>query len=457
MANRRALPAVHRVLAADSLRDAMARWGVGQVRGAVRDALAGLRAEIAAGAPAPGIDGIADLALTRLRRHTAPAFPRVVNATGVVIHTNLGRAPGLAVENWGYLALEYDLDGGVRGERLRPVTERLTRYFGCEAATVVTNTAAALLLLLAAHASGREVVVSRGELIEIGGSFRLPDVMRAAGVRLVEVGCTNRTHHDDYAAAIGDATAGILVVHRSNFSLDGFVATPDLAELVALGHRHGVPVWVDQGSGCHLDLAQFHLRPEPTVRALLGAGADAVLFSGDKLFGGPQAGVLLGTERTIGPLQHHPLRRALRPDKSVLAGLAAVTDAYLAGHWGDVPLYRLVACPHEELRRRAERLRRALGRAGIRATVVATRAAIGGGTTPGQTLPSWAIAIPGGRRVAQALRRGTLPVVARVEQDEVMLDLRAVFPEEDRDLLAAIRAAVASSAGPSAAGTDGAD
>lgn len=423
----------------------------------MQHALAGLRVEIVAGAAAPGIDEIAELAVRGLTRRAAPAYPRIINASGVVIHTNLGRAPRLVVEQSGYLALEFDLDEGVRGERLRPVTERMIRYFGCEAATVVTNTAAALFLLLAAHAVGREVIVSRGELIEIGGSFRLPDVMRAAGVRLVEVGCTNRTHCDDYAAAIGEATAAILVVHRSNFSLGGFVATPELAELVALGHSHGVPVWIDQGSGCHLDLAQFDLSPEPTVRTLLETGVDAVLFSGDKLFGGPQAGVLLGTEGMVAPLQRHPLRRALRPDKSVLAGLAAVTDAYLAGRWSDVPLYRLLACPQAELRRRANRLGRALGREGIRASLAATRAVIGGGTTPGETLPSWALALAGGRRLAKALRLGIRPVVARVEQDEVVIDLKAVFPEEDGDLLAAIRAAVASSAGPSASGTDGAD
>lgn len=457
MSERRALPAVHRVLAAASLRDAATLWGAGQVRAAARHVLAGLRAEVTAGAVAPGIEEIAGRAMRELRLRAAPAYPRVINASGVVIHTNLGRAPSLAVDRFGYLALEFDLDEGVRGDRLRPVTERMVRYFGCEAATVVTNTAAALFLLLAAHAAGREVIVSRGELIEIGGSFRLPDVMRAAGVRLVEVGCTNRTHCNDYAAAIGEATAAILVVHRSNFTLDGFVATPDLAELVALGHRHGVPVWVDQGSGCHLDLAQFDLSPEPTVRTLLETGVDAVLFSGDKLFGGPQAGVLLGTERMVAPLRCHPLRRALRPDKSVLAGLAAVTDAYLAGRCSDVPLYRLLAYPHAELRRRASRLGRALGRAGIRSSVAATRAVIGGGTTPGETLPSWALALAGGRRLAKALRLGILPVVARVEQDEVIIDLKAVFPEEDKDLLAAIRAALASSAGPSAVGTNGAD
>ena len=230
-----------------------------------------------------------------LARREVAAYPEVLNATGVLIHTNLGRAPRLAADVSGYLALEYDLDAGARGERLAPVVGRLTRYFGAEAATVVTNNAAALVLLLAAHAAGREVIVSRGELIEIGGSFRLPEIMAAAGARLVEVGCTNRTRTEDYARAVGGDTAGILVVHRSNFHLEGFVATPELRDLVELAHARGVPLWVDEGSGCHLDLSRYGLRREPTVQEILATGADAVLFSGDKLLAGPQAGVLLGS------------------------------------------------------------------------------------------------------------------------------------------------------------------
>ena len=437
-----ALPAVHRVLALETMGGERARYGPAAVREAVREALAGARARVARGAPIPTPEALAAEALALLACRAAAAYPDVVNATGVVIHTNLGRAPCPGGAATGYLALEYDLAEGTRGERLAPVVTRLVRYLGCEAATVVTNNAAALVLLLAAHAAGREVIVSRGELIEIGGSFRLPEIMAASGARLVEVGCTNRTHLEDYARVIGEATAGILVVHRSNFSLDGFVAAVGLPDLVELGRSHGVPVWVDQGSGCHLDLGRYGLRPEPTVRQIVAAGADAVLFSGDKLLGGPQAGIVAGSRTAIAPLRRHPLRRALRPDKSALVGLAATLDCYLAERPEDVPLYRLLVAGEPSLRRRARALAARLRRVGVEAGVKATRAVLGGGTTPDQTLPSWAVTVTGGDDDAARLRRGRPPVIGRVEDGEVVLDLRAVFPEQDRMLAAAVAAAL---------------
>jgi len=437
-----ALPAVHRLLGHPDLRRAADRHGHPAARDAARAALAEARRRIAGGAAAPSLDELAQAAAASLAARGAGAYPAVLNATGVVIHTNLGRAPRLAPALPPYLALEYDLEQGARGERLAPVIERLTRYFGAEAATVVTNNAAALVLLLAAHAAGREVIVSRGELVEIGGSFRLPEVMAAGGARLVEVGCTNRTHLADYRAAIGDASAAILVVHRSNFRLDGFVASPDLGELVALARRHGVAVWVDEGSGCHLDLAAYGLRREPTVRDLLATGADAVMFSGDKLLGGPQAGIVLGATAAIAPLRRHPLRRALRPDKSALAGLAATLDAYLAERPDEVPLYRLLAAPEAELRRRARTLAARLRRSGHAARAVPTRAVVGGGTTPDQTLPSWALELAGEDALAARLRRTDPPVIARVESGRVLVDLRAVFPEQDAELARAVAAAL---------------
>jgi L-seryl-tRNA(Ser) seleniumtransferase len=437
-----ALPAVHRLLGYPELRALLGRHGHAAARDAARAALAEARRRIAAGGEMPSLDELARSAAARLEARGAGAYPEVLNATGVVIHTNLGRAPRLAPALPAYIALEYDLEQGARGERLAPVTGRLTRYFGAEAATVVTNNAAGLVLLLAAHAAGREVIVSRGELIEIGGSFRLPEVMAAGGARLVEVGCTNRTHLADYQAAIGDATAAILVAHRSNFHLDGFVASPGLAELVALGRRHGVAVWVDEGSGCHLDLTAYGLRREPTVQELLAAGADAVLFSGDKLLGGPQAGIVLGSAAALAPLRRHPLRRALRPDKSALIGLAATLDAYLAERPHEVPLYRLLAMPEAELRRRARTLAARLRRAGHALRAVPTRAVVGGGTTPDQTLPSWALELPGEDALARRLRRGSPPVVARVEAGRVLVDLRAIFPEQDGEVARAVAAAL---------------
>jgi L-seryl-tRNA(Ser) seleniumtransferase len=436
------LPAVHRLLADERLQHARDRHGAAAVRAAVREALVAARRRVVQGEPLPALSELVSEAKAMLARREAAAYPEVLNATGVLIHTNLGRAPRLAADASGYLALEYDLVAGQRGERLAPVVERLTRYFGAEAATVVTNNAAALVLLLVAHAAGREVVVSRGELIEIGGSFRLPEIMAAGGAHLVEVGCTNRTHPEDYARAIGEGTAGILVVHRSNFHLQGFVATPDLHDLVELGHARGVPVWVDEGSGCHLDLARYGLRSEPTVQEMLAAGADAVLFSGDKLLAGPQAGVLLGNRSAIAPLRHHPLRRALRPDKSALVTLAATLDAYLADRPEDVPLYRLLAFPEGTLHARARRLARRLREAGLPAEAVSTRAVLGGGTTPDQTLPSWGVALPGGDATAARLRDAIPPVVGRVEDDRVVLDLRTIPPEQDRRLLHALLAAL---------------
>jgi len=434
---------VHRILAHPDLRAAVALHGSRRCREAVRQALHGARLAIESGAATPELDELVLQATSHLKRAAAPAYPEVINATGVLIHTNLGRAPRLTPPLPAYLALEYDLDEGARGERLTPVIERLTRYFAAEAAMVVTNNAAALVLLLASHAGGREVIVSRGELIEIGGSFRLPEIMAAAGARLREVGCTNRTHLKDYEAAIGAETAGILIAHRSNYHISGFTASPALADVVTLGRRRGVPVWVDQGSGCHLDLRRFGLQHEPTVQELLAQGADAVLFSGDKLLGGPQAGVLVGRTAIIEALRRHPLRRALRPDKGVLTTLAATLDAYLAERWLEVPLYRLLATPVAQLARRARRLARRLAAAGVNCRATPCRAVLGGGTTPDQTLPSWGVTLPGhAHRTAAALRQGVPPVVARVEDHRVVVDLRAVLPDQDDALASAIAIAV---------------
>lgn len=437
------LPPIHRLLAHPCLEAARTLHGAVGVRAAARQAVAMARQDLAAGLPAPALVDLVARALLALEERARPAYPPVVNATGVLIHTNLGRAPQLPAQAEGYLGLETDLETGERGERLAPVMDRLTRYFGCEAATVVTNNAAALVLLLAARAAGRQVVVSRGELVEIGGAFRLPEIMAAAGARLVEVGCTNRTRTADYASAITPETAALLVVHRSNFHMLGFVSSPDLGELVSLGRERGVAVWVDQGSGCHLDLGAWGLRHEPTVSEILAVGPEIVLFSGDKLLGGPQAGLLVGRHDGIEPLRRHPLRRALRPDKSALAALAATLDAYLAERPEDVPLYRLLGVGEAELERRARRLTAHLRRAAVTASPVSTRSLVGGGTTPDQTLPSWGLRLAGGHDLARRLREQRIPVIGRLEEDHVILDLRAVFAEQDAQLQVAVVSAVA--------------
>lgn len=435
------LPAVHIVLAHPLVASAVARWGRPAVRDAVRRAIAEARGRLAAGASPPDVETLAQRALAITAAAAAPAYPEVLNATGVLIHTNLGRAPCVVAPPPSYLALEYELEVGQRGERMAPVVARLVRYFGCPAALVVNNNAAALVLLLAAHAAGRPVVVSRGELIEIGGSFRLPEIMHAAGATLLEVGCTNRTHAADYEAACAAGPAGILVAHRSNFRLSGFVTSPPLAEVVDIAHRHGVPVWVDQGSGAHVALERYGLPHEVTVQELLASGADAVLFSADKLLGAAQGGIIVGSEDAVRPLRRHPLRRALRPGKHALTVLSATLDCYLAERFDEVPLYRMLAAEPTRLRRRASRLARTFRIAGLEAHAVPTRAVLGGGTTPEETLPSWGVALAGGDQEATSLRTGALPVIGRLAGDRLILDLRTVPPEDDGRLAAAVLAA----------------
>lgn len=434
----RRLPAVHKVLHHPRLAEARQKLGHKTVRQAVREFLTACRAQSNWHV---SLEEAVENVASRLESLTCASYPSVINATGVLIHTNLGRAPRLEPPAGGYLALELERKTGRRGERLGPVRERLIRYFGSEDALVVTNNAAALFLLLAANARGREVIVSRGELIEIGGSFRLPQIMEEAGVRLVEVGCTNRTHLADYQKALSPNTAGILQVHRSNFALTGFVASPGTSSLAQLAQEAGVRFWVDQGSGCHLDLSPFGLKGEPTVQTLLGDGADVVLFSGDKLLGGPQAGILVGRRDNLEPLRHHPLRRALRPDKGVLVALAATLDAYLAGDLRRVPLYRLLLETPASLKRRARRLVKKLTTGGVPAEVVPSWAVLGGGTTAGQTLPSHAVALEDQPHLAQALRQGDPPVIPREAQGRLILDLKSVFPEQDGELAQAVLAA----------------
>jgi len=419
---------------------AVARYGRDVVTAACRRELDRLRRMMVAGA---GADADADVAAVErrvaeaLERDVRDAYPAVINATGVLIHTNLGRAPlprDLPASLGSYLALEYDLDAGRRGQRLAPLRSRLAAACGADAAVMVNNNAAALVLILATHAAGREVIVSRGQLIEIGGSFRLPDVMAASGARLVEVGCTNRTHLADYEAAIGPDTAAIMVAHQSNFRIVGFTTDPGTAELAGLAHRHDLPLVVDQGSGCLHDLSRWGLAGEPTVSGLLAAGADLVCFSGDKLLGGPQAGVVVGAPRWVDPLGRHPLYRALRPDKTALVTMDRVLLAHAADRLEEIPLYRMLSAPAAQLRRRARSLARRLRAAGVPTSAEATRSVLGGGTTPDESLPSWGLATDGGQALLDALRSGEPPVIGRIEDDRVVLDLRTVLPGQDGTL-----------------------
>ncbi|MEJ2190623.1 MAG: L-seryl-tRNA(Sec) selenium transferase, partial [Acidobacteriota bacterium] len=332
----RQIPAIHRLLELPSLRVATEEHGHTPVMEACRKAVDRLRERLAAGDLGEGdvaaaCEALEGEILTDLHAATAPAYPAVVNATGVLLHTNLGRAPlsqQISPSLESYLALEYDIAEGRRGQRLTPIAERIARVCGAPSAVMVNNNAAAMLLLLSAHARDREVVVSRGQLIEIGGSFRLPEVMKASGSVLAEVGCTNRTHLADYAAAVNELTVAILVAHQSNYRIVGFTTAPPIAELADLAHARGLPLFVDQGSGALHDLGRWGLPPEPTVSSLLAAGADVVCFSGDKLLGGPQAGLIVGRSEWVDPLGRHPLYRALRPDKSALVAMDAVLRAH---------------------------------------------------------------------------------------------------------------------------------
>jgi L-seryl-tRNA(Ser) seleniumtransferase len=378
-----------------------------------------------------------------------PRLRPVLNASGVIIHTNLGRAPlsQAALEAArqaavGYSNLEYDLEAGDRGSRHTLVTDLLRRLTGAEDAVVTNNNAAAVLLVLSALGQGREAIISRGQLVEIGGGFRIPDVMRQSGVRLVEVGTTNRTYGSDFEAAITEHTALLLRVHASNFVQLGFIHQPGLDQLVQVGQHHQLAVIDDLGSGSLLDTSAFGLAKEPMVQDSVSAGATLVAFSGDKLLGGPQAGIIVGRSREIAVLRRHPLMRAIRPDKLTLAALGATLVHYLRGEAErEVPVWRMISAPAETLEARASALA-----AEARGVTVQTRSAVGGGSLPGQTQPSWAVALDtrAPDQLARALRQADPPVVARIEDGRVLVDVRAILPEQDGLLEAAVRTALSS-------------
>jgi len=388
-----------------------------------------------------------------LAKALAPSLRGVINATGVIIHTNLGRAPlgAGAVESisriaGGYSNLEFDLDRGTRGHRTAHAAALLQRLTGAEAATVVNNNAAAVLLTLTALAAGREVIISRGELVEIGGGFRIPDVLRQSGASLREVGTTNRTRAEDYAAAINARTALILRVHPSNFRIEGFAERPALDAVVAVGRRYEIPVVEDLGSGnvseaLHDDTS---IR-EPTVRASLRAGVSVCCFSGDKLLGGPQAGIVVGEHTHIDTLNRHPLMRALRADKLVYAALEATLIEHLSDNAPEtLPVTRMINTSTEQLTERAQRIiERVAPPSRVTVTITEGASAIGGGTTPGVTLRSvvLAVAIDGATpdTLEARLRASTPPVVGRIEQDRLLLDLRTVAPGEDEALVEVLR------------------
>jgi len=380
-----------------------------------------------------------------------PSLRPVINATGVVLHTNLGRAP-LAAEALehiletarGYSNLEFDLTTGERGSRYEHVEEILCRLSGAESALVVNNNAGAVFLSLNTLAEGREVIVSRGQLVEIGGSFRIPDVMKKSGARLVEVGTTNRTHLRDYEEALGEKTALLLRVHTSNFRILGFTAEVPLRELVTLGSSKNLPVMDDLGSGCLIDLTRFGLDPEPTVQEAVQAGADVVTFSGDKLLGGPQAGIIVGKKRCLDPIKKNPLNRALRIDKLTLAGLESTLRFYLEGEksLSRLPAFRMLTGTMANLERRSKRFLKNLSKevgALCRLRLKDDSSQVGGGALPIQELPTKVLALSPAKLSAadleKRLRNAKPPVVVRIKENEVLLDLRTVAKEEEKSLI----------------------
>ncbi len=455
----RTLPSVDRVL--QEIQPVLQEqcWPHGLAVEAIRAALEEARQGIAAGAEAAGPAEICLRTLDLLGSWTRPALRPVINASGVVLHTNLGRAPlsRAALEAvWrvssGYSNLEYHLEMGQRGSRLDHTRRLLCQLTGAEAALAVNNNASAVLLALSALVGGRQVIVSRSQAVEIGGGFRVPAVMQQSGAVLIEVGTTNRTYRGDYEAAIGPATAMLMRVHRSNFALVGFVHDVSLEELVELGGQRGLYVMDDLGSGALLDTSAFGLAHEPMVQESVRAGADVVCFSGDKLLGGPQAGLIVGRAEVVAQLERHPLARAVRLDKMALAALEATLLHYLREEaLQEIPIWRMMAQPLEQVGRRARRWRRWLARRGLPTHVVRGETAVGGGSLPGQTLPTWLLEITDlpVDEAAALLRRGDPAIVARIEGERLLLDPRTVLPEQESELLAGLAAHLSRCPGPS--------
>jgi L-seryl-tRNA(Ser) seleniumtransferase len=455
-ASLRALPAVETVLQHPALSSALSRLPRTLVVEAVRSELARHRAGLRSGSPPPGADRIAEAAALRAAAAHRPALRRVLNATGIVLHTNLGRAPlGAAARKAvdevarGYCSVEFDLETGRRGERGTGVERWLTRLTGAEAALVVNNGAAAVLLALSALAASRRVVVSRGELVEIGGSFRIPEVLERSGATLIEVGTTNRTHLRDYVRALdrhrGEVGA-ILRVHPSNFRVTGFTARPRLEELARLAHRRRVPLVEDLGSGALIDLSTIGLEREPTVRESLTAGCDLVTFSGDKLLGATQAGLILGRRRLVERLRKDPLARALRVDKLTLAALEATLPAYSdpARAISEVPAIAMLELPADRLEQRARTLAEAIRLRVPELRVAVERGAgeVGGGALPLQRLPGWVVAVDHPVRTVDELdrwaRAADPPVIGYIRTGKFRMDVRTLDDDELPELADAL-------------------
>ncbi|WP_052887441.1 L-seryl-tRNA(Sec) selenium transferase [Thermogemmatispora carboxidivorans] len=445
----RLLPSISALLQSPEGLQLSAEFGRSLATRALRQVVAEARVSLRQGAPCPSPSELLSAARRWLSVTLQPSLRPVINATGVIINTNLGRAPlsasslqALQAVAQGYANLEYDLEAGERGSRSVHAAALLRELTGAEAALVVNNNAAAVLLALSTLAAGREVIISRGQLVEIGGGFRVPDVMRQSGCLLVEVGTTNRTRLGDYAAAISERTALLLAVHPSNFRLTGFVESTPVGELVHLAHDHGLLVMEDLGSGCLIPSERYGLAHEPMPQESLAAGVDLVCFSGDKLLGGPQAGIILGRSALLERIARHPLMRALRVDKLTLAALEATLRHYQRGEAEEaIPVWRMIAFPLARLQERATRWAQTLQGQGVAASVRPGESTIGGGSLPGETLPTALLALEEGQvpcpleELARRLRSRPVPIVGRILRDALLLDPRTVLEEQDEELL----------------------
>lgn len=437
----RDLPSVDRLLNHPDLKLLSTRYGRPQVLEAARDTLAAARTKLV---EKPGDFSMEALVLqigSLLERLSALTLKKVINATGVILQTNLGRAPlsqealqAMLEVTSGYSTLEYDLEKGARGSRSVHAHDLLCQLIGAEDALVVNNNAGAVLLCLSALANRRKVVISRSQLVEIGGGFRIPDVMRQSGAKLVEVGTTNRVHLSDYEEALKEGAAVVMRAHTSNFKLVGFTSQPELEEIVSIAHQYNAPFLDDLGSGAILDTSAFGLMREPMPQDSIKAGADLVCFSGDKLLGGPQAGIIIGKKDLVARVKRHPLARAVRADKMCLAALSATLRHYLKDEAiTRIPVWQMIAAQPETLRSRAETWRQEIGQG----DVVAGDSTIGGGSLPGETLPTFTLALTlkSPEKMLKRLRQATPPVIGRIQGDKILLDPRTVLDGEDPVLI----------------------
>lgn len=442
MTDLRSLPSVDQLLRVTQVNEWVDSYGRPLTVQAVRAALQDARTRYPDRGGVPGQEDLLRQAERLLETWTTPSLQPLINATGVILHTNLGRAPlseaaltTIHEISLGYSNLEFDLKKGGRGSRLVHAEELIKQLTGAESALVVNNNASAVLLVLTALASRRSVVIARSQLVEIGGGFRLPDVMKQSRARLVEVGTTNRVHLADYENALQERSIALFLrAHRSNFKIIGFTSEPSLAEMVQVAHNAGIPVVDDLGSGTLLDTSRFGLGHEPMVQESLTAGADLVCFSGDKLLGGPQAGIIAGRAELVSKLKKHPLARAVRADKICLAALSATLLHYLRNEAeSEIPIWRMIATPPEQLKARAYQWRSYVD-SGM---VIQGESTVGGGSLPGETLPSSLLSLdlPNPHRIMQRLRQRRPAIIARLQDEGILLDPRTVLPEQDQSLL----------------------